>query len=245
MPACPRGRTGPSSSHSPATATIEDAAKTVRQPSQSPNTGSTAVETSTSRGNDASRMPKARTRGVRASRSTRILEELGSESTRRKPAAASTATNHAVLGACDSATANKPEQMHVSRPMAIPPMRSVIRPPHTANTTAGTADSDRPSPSCDELMPRSSRRYGASGPERICGMAPAASNAPDAATAAASVRVVLAAMASESGQVPGARGRAGVHGEGVAEDRHAVGPRQEHAAHRHGVNPLAGGGVRR
>ncbi len=76
-----------------------------------------------------------------------VHEELGSESTRRNPAAARIATNQAVLGACDSATMNKTEQMHVSRPMVIPPMRSVIRPPHTDNTTAGTADNDRPSPS--------------------------------------------------------------------------------------------------
>ena len=168
----------------------------MRQPSQSPNTGSTAVDTSTSSGSDASRMPKASTRGVRTRRSTRILDELGSEITRRNPAAASSPMNHVMLGACDMATTNRPETMQVSRPMVIPPTRSVRRPPHTENTTPGTADSDRPSPSSDELIPRSSRRYGPSGPEMICGMAPAASRAPDAATAAASTRPMPAATAS-------------------------------------------------
>ena len=95
---------------------------------------------------------------MRDSRSTRTLEELGSEITRRNPAVARIATNHAVLGACDSVITNRHETTHVSRPMAIPPMRSVIRPPHTENTTPGTADSDRPRPSCDEVIPRSSRR---------------------------------------------------------------------------------------
>ena len=155
---CFRGRAGPVSSAKPVNANTEHAANTVRQPSRSPNTGSTAVDTSTSSGIAASRMPKARTRGVRAKKSTRILEELGSDSTRRIPAAASNATNHAVLGACDSATMNKQPPMQVSRPTLMPPTRSVTRPSHTASTTAGTADNDKPNPNSDELIPKSSRR---------------------------------------------------------------------------------------